>query len=224
MGREMISEKLDLEKFEVLLTTWPFAWKERFRRKRLPTGDSMKLEKDFGDGHLEQRRILQKVILQILAHARRIDFDRLFNVGMQLRSQWSRICLGREKVLASREKLEDPERRRRARLVKALEEYRKGRSTWDLPMGETFETIDHLLDKLSGDNPSSGRLPTGQAHVGAFRRKAHKALTAVDIPKGLPRFRQKLLKAFPEGTPEPTPTNLHDGLLMAWGLVEFRQD
>ncbi len=171
-----------------------------------------------------QRRILHQVILQILAHARRIDFDRLFNVGMQLRSQWSRICLGREKVLASREKLEDPERRRRARLVKALEEYRKGRSTWDLPMGETFETIDHLLDKLSGDNPSSGRLPRGQAHVGAFRKKAHKALTAVDIPNGLPRFRQKLLKAFPEGTPEPTPTNLHDGLLMAWGLVEFRQD
>lgn len=219
----MRREKPDLERFEILLTTYHFRWKERFRAKRLKILAPVEMERQHGDGHLEQRKILQTVILKMLADHGRVDFDALFNTAARLRSEWSRICLGREKVLASRERLEEPERKRRERIVRELKAYRKGRLTWDLLPGETIETIDYLLDKLSGHGPTSERLRRGQAHIGAFREKAHKALIAVSIPKGLPRFRQKLLRAFPEGTPEPTPANLHDGLLMAWGLVEFRQ-
>jgi len=214
---------LDLTKFEPLLSTWQLHF-PRWRSLQTTKGlRSLELEARYGDGHIEDRRLLLRTALTFLEEHRPGLLPTVFTIIMRTRDMASMESLRRFKLLSDRDRRVKPENRLCRNAVEALKAYRAHYlRTVEIVASKAHESsviqvIDACLAALGGPAAPEPKLPRGQEAAKAARWAKHE-LTKIGMPKGLRGFRQ----ACARNGVAASPRNLHDALLMAAGLTSYR--
>lgn len=203
--------------FDRLLTTWPLRftkWRDGFSENGTP----IELEIRFGDGHFSDRQNLLHIAVNFVDLRDSALLPGLFIILYDARQMAATTALKNAKLLNSHA-VGSTERHLHARAVKHLRAYREHLATSSPRSGRwIIEKIDTTILALDQVAPPLNSKLAHKRPVLVDLKAIRAQLTAIGVPKGIRGFRQARASIGCDATPR----NLPDALLMAVGLIPYR--